>query len=99
MLYSTRELSRKLLLIIIVNNVSYNCRKEKALLNRPAAIAANEATAATSTDAQPDAGGIIITDGIDVPFDDSGYAGHALPEVHEHQPALDQQIFLPFVQQ
>ena len=67
--------------------------------NRPAAIAANEATAATSTGAQPDAGGIIITDGIDVPFDDSGYAGHALPEVHEHQPALEQQIFLPFVQQ
>jgi hypothetical protein len=67
--------------------------------NRPAATAANETAAATPTDTLPDAGGILITDGGDVPFDDSGYAGHALPEVHEHQPVLEQQLFLPFVQQ
>lgn len=66
--------------------------------NRPVATAAEEAPATAPTELLPDESGIIITDGGDVPFDESGYDGHDPDLVDENQPVLDQRIFLPVIQ-
>ena len=67
--------------------------------NRPVATTAEETPAATPADLPADESGVIISDGGDVPFDESGYDGHDPDAVDGNQPVLDQQVFLPVVQQ
>jgi hypothetical protein len=67
--------------------------------NRPVATSAEETPAATPADLPADESGVTISDGGDVPFDESGYDGHDPDAVDGNQPVLDQQVFLPVVQQ
>ncbi|MCE7981119.1 MAG: hypothetical protein DYG89_08005 [Caldilinea sp. CFX5] len=64
--------------------------------NRPAATIAEETP--PPTDLPPDDSGVTISDGSDVPFDESGYDGHDPDAVDENQPVQDQMIFLPVIQ-
>ena len=67
--------------------------------NRPVAAVASETAPDESIDPSFDESGVMIINGSDVGFDESGYDGHDPDAMAVNQPVQEQRVFLPIIQQ